>query len=1228
MYHLTARVAWHDNRWNGAVCKHPSGNPYCVALDRVRESRNEEKEDTLTEKSFGDLTLEQLPPCKAEGGAFMNATEWRRTFQHPYADVKKTKSTHGALKPTTVKVPPYSTFVVPFNWMLRSEQDRIDESLPEPLPPDEDAPFENTPWVFGKERQKALTELFFGRLQEERSIVFFYCKEGQPLGDRFNRLVVGVGTILKIGNLEQYGANGKPSYALWDRLIRHSIRPDKAEGFILPYHDYLEPTGDAEEDERRMSLLEEIAVPVDQAHMRAYSYAGELAAPDVALSTLVHCLEAVRRIKAHGIAKGPWDEREAWLNERIAEAWQDRGAFPGLGPVLEAMDMPLGTALALDLVSSGMLRHNDDPWLMIDSLFKGEVEPPKQAYAAHFKALKKTWERLSGERRALAQLLSRFSLTAVQAKRWFHPTERKKCTSVTVSDDEILKNPYRICETDLGGSGDAPISLGTIDRGMLPDNTIAVRHPVPEPSKITSHLDPRRVRAALVAALRIAALNGDTLLSIAEAGLRVAKMDLTYPCAFSEDWVNANEEVLDGVVKAVPLLVDEDGEHEVTALQLEELHEREAALRKVLERRALKAIDRPDEDWDALLKQAIKNSGGRFDPNDTKHQEALHEQANALRHVTGRKLTVLVGKAGTGKTSVMGAVMLSNEIARGGILLLAPTGKARVRLGNATSSAAMTIAQFLHQNGRYDGIRQRPLFTGAEKYRKERTVVIDECSMLTMDDLFAVLEALDLVHVQRIILVGDPNQLPPIGVGRPFADLVSHLDTTQHQDDEGNRLADALARLSVVVRAAAQAGGSDTLRLASWYTREPQAVDADRVLSDLEAGKPFNDLQIRYWKTAEELHKQLDDAFTEHLGMSLVGDVDGFNASLGFKPNGFLDFADPSGSEKWQILSPVRMQMHGVQELNRWVQKRYRARELQNATTYWDPSLGDENIVNHDKVILTENKERGAYNWRDRKPERHYVANGEVGLIVKPNKRLAVAFAGRNNLTFDFRAGEFSERTAPLQLAYALTVHKSQGSEFGKVFVVLPAKTRLLTKELVYTALTRSKQQLVLFIEGKDGSYLFDLTKPERSETARRNTNLFVASVRPSDDEVPFARNLIHKTMKGHLVRSKSELVIANMLYQKNVVYEYERICEGTEAEGRLRPDFSFVTPDGELIVWEHLGMMSREDYRRGWDWKNDWYTKNGFKLGKNLFTSEDDDRGALDSDKILHIINQIEEQL
>src|SRR5690606_19242238 len=110
------------------------------------------------------------------------------------------------------------------------------------------------------------------------------------------------------------------------------------------------------------------------------------------------------------------------------------------------------------------------------------------------------------------------------------------------------------------------------------------------------------------------------------------------------------------------------------------------------------------------------------------------------------------------------------------------------------------------------------------------------------------------------------------------------------------------------------------------------------------------------------------------------------------------------------------------------------------------------------------------------------------------------------------------------------------------------------------------------------------------------------------------ADHLIHKTEKGHLVRSKSELVIANKLFQLEIPYYYERKLPGTVDKHVLRPDFTFIDPAGDPIVWEHLGMLSIDEYSKGWEWKEAWYQRNGFTLGENLFTTQDDERGGLDS--------------
>ena len=502
-------------------------------------------EDRLARKWFADLTQDQLPPCTAEAGAFMNSREWVREFVHPYQGIPKARATHGNLKPTRIKVPVYSAFAVPFNWMLRGSQEQLNESLAEKLPPDEASPFDSA-WVFSRHRQEVICNTFFGRLTPGQSLVFFYTKSGHPLDETISRLVVGVGRVQSVSRILQYDTAAGPTYPMWDRLFSHSIRPDGDEGFVVPYHDYLQTTGDPNnEDERRQRLVREIAVVPEPSHIMSFSYAGELGTSDVALSALVRCLDAVRKIREHGIAKGPWEKREEWVNGRIAETWKDRGAFPGTGPALEALGMRLGTALALELSARGRVGALDDPWPILDAIFQGKQKAPQAVYAGDIKAAARIWMQLPSERRSLLKLLSRFSLSPVQAQRWFAIEERKKATRSPVSDRAILENPYRIVETDLGDGDDYPVSIGVVDRGLMPDSTVAAAHPVPEPSAVGSQLDPRRVRAAFVTVLRRAAENGDALLTEPEAAMALSSLDLPHPCVVPGDWLAASDSLLE-----------------------------------------------------------------------------------------------------------------------------------------------------------------------------------------------------------------------------------------------------------------------------------------------------------------------------------------------------------------------------------------------------------------------------------------------------------------------------------------------------------------------------------------------------------------------------------------------------------------------------------------------------------------------------------------------------------
>jgi hypothetical protein len=232
-------------------------------------------------------------------------------------------------------------------------------------------------------------------------------------------------------------------------------------------------------------------------------------------------------------------------------------------------------------------------------------------------------------------------------------------------------------------------------------------------------------------------------------------------------------------------------------------------------------------------------------------------------------------------------------------------------------------------------------------------------------------------------------------------------------------------------------------------------------------------------------------------------------------------------------------------------------------------------------------------------------------------------FSGQEFYSIGYDNSDFKEDGTKLELAYAITVHKSQGSDFKLVFFVLPKTGRILSRELLYTGLTRSKEKLILLAEGTDTSWLFNYSTAEASETARRNTHLFKTQIRESRGDIPFVQNLIHKTKNGIYVRSKSEVIIANLLHDADIDFVYERKFE--TGKGWRLPDFSIPTSSDELIILEHLGMLHKPSYREEWELKKEFYEKNGYSLGDNLFVTTEDENGAIDSESICNnIISQL----
>jgi ATP-dependent exoDNAse (exonuclease V) alpha subunit len=1212
--HLSIRVAWHDSKWNGAVCKNPSQNAFCLNLPRIYQDKDDKVEETLSGKHWAELEGKQLPPCMAEGGSFMSTRKYSRQFNHPYNKPRSKDIPHLVLKPTTIEVPPYSCFAVPFWWMLRSNQKEIRDTYPD-VPHDDNAPFP-TAWVYNNKTQEALLQRFFEPIKEEHSLVIFYAKGSNPIDEDSRRLIVGIGSIKTRSKILKYETTADYTYPLWDRLITHGIRPNDtaSEGILLPYHEYLELPDDFElktneGKKSKQDLLNEIKLTLQETASRQeiideFAYGSAHVNDSSVLGVLGMLRSIIERIKEHGIVKDVWDHHLLWIDRQIGKVKESMGPFPSFGKALVALGFQYGHLLEEDLRSEKHLATKANPWDTWEEAIYGNINLGRKPYSGDLPHYRDIWLNESTERKNLLMLLSRFELSEKQIKNWFDGTMRSKL-GYRSTDVEILQNPYRITELDEGDQQHYAIAVETLDNGLFEDLAIQGEYVPEKPQLVDSPLDQRRIRAIITHVLKRAAENGDTLLSVNEITETINTLNLQRATVLPANYVVTNIEFIKEQISFI------DGE-EIQALQLNKYEEIESYFRKTLIARAKRQLPVVDEDWSSLIKSVIANNGISFEEANPKHSAALTDQVVALQRLTSRKISVLHGPAGTGKTTVLGALFRCKTLTTEGILLLAPTGKARVKLGKMAGGTAYTIAQFLNKQDRFDWNRMKPRFTGPDTYKGEQNVIVDECSMLTEDDLYALMKALDLGHINRLILVGDPYQLPPIGAGRPFADFCVHLDNLEPKH-EGYEATEALARLKEVVRNV-DGANSDTLTLASWYSGLKPSKDADAIFQKLGDNALLNDLHVATWTDEQSLVQALNDLLIDKLGLKDENDYAKLNAFLGVNGGGI----DTDKIEAFQLLSPVKAPYWGSFNLNRIFQQQFRKGFRKTV------SIGEYQIGSFDKVIQTVNERKEGFPGG----EKHQLSNGQLGLVQSTNKGFAnVVFAGVDNkISFGYKSqGQAENDSSNLELAYAITVHKSQGSDFDFVFLVIPKTGRIISRELIYTALTRAKKQLILMIEGDTPQWIINLSKPQYSETAKRNTHLFSYSVREEKHSIPYAEGLIHKTKKeGLLVRSKSEVIVSNMLVEKGIEFEYEREFIGKNGQKRI-PDFTFIDPAGDVIILEHLGMMSLPSYRADWDKKLAFYKENGYQLNDNLFITTESEKGGIDSLAIEKVIEQIE---
>ncbi|MBB2147373.1 ATP-dependent DNA helicase [Pedobacter gandavensis] len=1214
--HLSIRVAWHDSAWNGKICRHPTQNTFCIHLPRILKEKNDELEENNAGIEWSSLPDGFLPPCQAEGGAFMNTGTYSRTFNHPYNRPGK-DIPHSNLKPTTIQVPAFSSFAVPFWWMLKGNQQSLKSWYPD-LPRDDQAPFPSS-WVYGPVLQNKLLDRFFEPIKVQDSLAIYYVKGANPIDENSNRLIGGVGNIIKKSAVLRYDSKVSDTYPMWDRLISHGIRPDQptSEGILLPYQVYLNLPDDfilktKDAKKTKYELIDEIKLTLQdigsrQEMIEEFAYGAEWVNDSTLLSVLTKLRIIIERIIEHGIAKGFWREHLIWIDRQIGKVKENMGPFPSFANALLAFGFQHANLLEEDLRNDYGMGAKDNCWNGWEDAIYGRINLSTKSYGKDLPYMRDIWLNESKERIELLQLLSRFEFSEKQISNWFNSINRSKIDN-TISNKSILLNPYLIAEEDPGDQDHYPIAIETIDNGVFEDIVIQGSYAPIAPQVTSSALDPRRLRALICVILKDASINGDTLLSVNEINERLASLNLQRSTIVPENYINSN---LEFIKDKLDWLQTEDKQ----TLQLKKYAEIENYFRKTFIARAKRKLDPLTEDWDLLLRNTLAHHGKKIDEYNERHVEALKDQVKALHHVTGSKLSVLLGPAGTGKTTVMGALFGSSQLRREGILLLAPTGKASVKLGNMAGTQASTIAQFLTKQKRFDWGLLKPKFTGPTAYQAEQNVIIDECSMLTEDDLYALLKALDLAHVKRIILVGDPYQLPPIGAGRPFADLCNYLKLLE----PGNRdigAQTALARLTAVVRTV-QGANSDSLILASWFSGIKPSKGADAIFSKLGNNKLMNDLETQCWSSSAELKEKLIAATQRLISKEGGPEVQNFNQFIGISDRGI----NTSKIEAFQILTPVKDPYWGTFNLNRMVQAQFNAHKKDSVT------IGEYRMMEYDKVIQTRNEKKEAYPGNQELP----ISNGQLGLIANIAKGYAnVSFSGiQSGITFGYKSQRNTEgEEANIELAYAITIHKSQGSDFDYVFLVIPKTGRIISRELIYTALTRAKTKLVLFIEGDNPHWIINLSKPQYSETAKRNTNIFSYAVRNAHAHVPYVEGLIHKTKQENLlVRSKSEVIIANELEYRSLPFQYERQYTGKNGEKKI-PDFSFTDAAGDLIILEHLGMLSVPGYRADWEKKKQFYLDNGFIEGENLFITTESELGGIDSKAIEHVIDQIEELL
>lgn len=434
----------------------------------------------------------------------------------------------------------------------------------------------------------------------------------------------------------------------------------------------------------------------------------------------------------------------------------------------------------------------------------------------------------------------------------------------------------------------------------------------------------------------------------------------------------------------------------VEACYLRRLYDAETAVTEKLERMLRCQADRLDyiaNRVDAVIAQIEEAQGLTYAP----------AQRRAVELAAKRGVVLLTGGPGTGKTtSVRGIVAMLDRMGCT-TLLMAPTGRAAKRLGELCGREAQTIHRCLGMSWKED--------TGELAFQKNEkepleaeAVIVDEMSMVDLPLMAALLSAVK--DGCRLIMVGDPDQLPSVGPGNVFGDLIrsGRVETVNLTEIFRQAQASAIIRAAHAVNQGQLPMLKNTAESDFFFMRRRDALTAV-------------DLVVELCK------KRLPE-------------------NMGVEPG------------QIQVLCPTRKGEWGTGALNRALQKALNPPAPEKRQKVW----GETTFRTGDRVMQVRNNYDVLW-LRDDGVTGAGIFNGDVGVVedIDPGGELL-------SIRFDDRAATYTaDMLGELELAYAVTVHKSQGSEYkAVVLVALPAAPALMVRGVLYTGITRARELLVV----------------------------------------------------------------------------------------------------------------------------------------------------------------------